>query len=192
MGLLGSAAAMAEKHPPLEPVKKVELSRFLGKWYEIAYTPNIFEKQCVGNTTDEYSLLSPTLIKVINRCDTNKKPFVAEGRSEILDATGARQRTTFLKLFRWIYLPLGDYWVTTLDPHYTHFIVAQPSRRYGWILARTPQLPVETLKALSRSLKQQGYNPCEFVTTPQAGGLKTKRSLCDVTGDTAPKSLPKL
>ena len=192
LGLLGSVAAFAESMPPLKPAKKVELDKFLGKWYEIAYTPNIFEKQCIGNTTDEYSLLSPTLVKVINRCDTNKTPFVAEGRSKILDATGAKQRTTFLKLFRWIYLPMGDYWVTALDPNYNHFIVAQPSRRYGWILARTPALQPETLKELSRSLKKQGYNPCLFVTTPQTGGFKTKQSLCNVTGDTAPKSLPKM
>jgi apolipoprotein D and lipocalin family protein len=192
LSLLGSVAALAENMPPLKPAKKVEIGKFLGKWYEIAYTPNIFEKQCIGNTTDEYSLLSPTLVKVINRCETNKKPFVAEGRSKILDATGAKQRTTFLKLFRWIYLPVGDYWVTALDPNYNHFIVAQPSRRYGWILARTPALQPETLKELSQSLKKQGYNPCLFMTTPQTGGFKAKQPLCNVTDDTVPKSLPKM
>lgn len=184
--------AFADDKPPLQTPKKVDLGKFLGKWYEIAYTPNVFERQCVANTTDEYSLLSPTLIKVTNRCDTKKEVFIAEGRSKILDESGAKQRTTFLKIFRWIYLPAGDYWVTALDPNYNHFIVAQPSRRYGWILSRTPAMQPETLRELAQTLKKQGYDPCEFVTTPQMGGFKIKQSLCKVTGGLTPNTLPKM
>lgn len=185
--LWSGGPAQAKSKPPLQTPAKVELERFMGLWYEIAYTPNPFEKQCVGNTTDEYSLLSPRLIKVINRCDTQGKPFMAEGRSKILDDTGAIQRTTFLKLFSWIYLPLGDFWVTALDKDYQYFIVAQPSRRYGWIMGRTPSLPMETLQHLAQKLKEQGYDPCQFVTTPHRKGLDKSQPLCIVTGvSTAP------
>lgn len=176
------SAAFAKGKPPLQTPKSLDLNRFQGKWYEIAYTPNPFEKQCVSNTTDEYTVLSADLIKVINRCDTTGKPYVAEGRSKLMDSTGARQQTTFLKLLgQWVYLPLGDYWVTALATNYQYFIVAQPSRRYGWILARTPSLPKPTLKQLADTLKIQGYEPCQWVTTPQNGGLQHKQSLCAVS-----------
>lgn len=186
MLFLTGGLAMAKPKPPLQTPAKVEMNRFMGLWYEIAYTPNPFEKQCIGNTTDEYSQLSPKLLKVINRCDTKGKPFVAEGRSKILDESGAIQRTTFLKLLGWIYLPFGDYWVTALDKDYQHFIVAQPSRRYGWILARTPGLSTETWQHLAQKLKEQGYDPCQFVTTPQTQGLDKSQSLCTITGVTIP------
>ncbi len=184
--LLSGSLAVAKPKPPLQTPAKVEMSRFMGLWYEIAYTPNPFEKQCIGNTTDEYSQLSPKLIKVINRCDTKGKPFKAEGRSKILDETGAIQRTTFLKLFSWIYFPLGDFWVTALDKDYQYFIVAQPSRRYGWIMGRTPSLSMETMQHLAQKLKEQGYDPCKFVTTPHTKGLEKSQSLCTLTGVTAP------
>jgi apolipoprotein D and lipocalin family protein len=181
---LGGSPAIAKSKPPLQTQAKVDMNRFLGLWYEIAYTPNPFEKHCVGNTTDEYFQLSPRLLKVINRCDTKGKPFMAEGRSKILDDSGAKQRTTFLKLLGWIYLPFGDFWITALDKDYQYFIVAQPSRRYGWIMGRTPSLPTETLQHLAQKLKEQGYDPCQFVTTPHSKGLDKSQSLCTVTGIT--------
>lgn len=178
-----SPLGLAAKRPPLQTPAKLDLQRFMGKWYEIAYTPNIFEKQCIANTTDEYELLSPRLIKVINRCETENKPYKAEGRAKVLDNSGAKQRTTFLKLWGlgWVYFNLGDYWITAIDPDYTSFIGAQPSRKYGWILARTPSLPTERLRELAQKLKAQGYNPCQFMTTVQTGGLTTKKPLCEVT-----------
>ncbi len=32
-------------------VRKVDLKRYSGKWYEIARYPNKFQKNCIGNTT---------------------------------------------------------------------------------------------------------------------------------------------
>ena len=37
---------------PLETVKSVELSRYMGKWYEIASFPNRFQKGCNCTTAE--------------------------------------------------------------------------------------------------------------------------------------------
>jgi apolipoprotein D and lipocalin family protein len=43
---------------PLESVPKVDLSRYTGRWYEIARYPNRFERKCDSNATATYSLRS--------------------------------------------------------------------------------------------------------------------------------------
>ena len=43
-----AVAAVAADHPPLPTVASVDLSRYLGRWYEIALLPNRFERQCVA------------------------------------------------------------------------------------------------------------------------------------------------
>ncbi|MGE3259678.1 MAG: lipocalin family protein, partial [Geobacter sp.] len=42
----GNAAAMAPTPPPLETVARVDLQRYLGRWYEIARYPNRFQQGC--------------------------------------------------------------------------------------------------------------------------------------------------
>jgi apolipoprotein D and lipocalin family protein len=38
-------------------------------------------------------------------------------------------------------------------------VVGEPSRRYGWILARTPTLPDATRAQIDRQLRELGYQP---------------------------------
>lgn len=35
----------------LKAVERVEIERYLGKWYEIAKIPNRFQRKCTKNTT---------------------------------------------------------------------------------------------------------------------------------------------
>ena len=54
-----------------------------------------------------------------------------------------------------------------------------PSRRYGWILSREPLLPTAAVAEIIGRLKSQGYDACEFIVTPQTGGLSLRRPLCN-------------
>ena len=55
------------QHPPLSQVSIVNLSRYLGLWYEIATIDHSFQKDCVASTAD-YSLKPDGYIKVVNTC----------------------------------------------------------------------------------------------------------------------------
>jgi hypothetical protein len=50
-----------------EPAKPVDLSRYLGRWYEIARYESGFERDCEGVTAD-YSLRPDGMIRVLNIC----------------------------------------------------------------------------------------------------------------------------
>ena len=56
----------------------------------------------------------------------------------------------------------GDYWIIGLDENYQWAIVGTPSRKYGWVLSRTPSLPDETMQKIFDILKSQNYDPESF------------------------------
>ncbi len=163
------------------PVDYVDLSRYLGTWFEIASIPQSFQKQCVGNTRAEYSAAEQGRIKVINSCEKSDKSLsTTEGRAEVVDsASNAKLRVTFVRLIGWIFLFGGDYWIIDLDPNYQYAVVGHPDNTYGWILSRNPGLTHDELQNISENLMQQGYDTCEFVMTPQDGGQDTAVKLCD-------------
>src|SRR5665811_926612 len=57
---------------PLETVPKVDLSRYTGRWYEIARYPNRFERKCDSNVTAMYTLRSDGKVSVVNSCTTRE------------------------------------------------------------------------------------------------------------------------
>lgn len=176
-------APMTQPNPPkdVNVVNSVDLVKYMGKWHEIALIPQFFQRQCVKDTTAEYTMLENGVVKVFNSCTKEDgERSASEGRARVVDSkTNAKLEVTFVRLFDWIYLFGGDYWVIQLDPDYGYAVVGHPTRKYGWILSRTPSLTNETLKKIAAGLTDQGYDLCQFMTSPQSGGITEKKSLCD-------------
>lgn len=179
-----SFSAFAEKNEtPLTTVDAVDLTRYVGKWYEVASIPASFQRKCIGGVTAEYSILNDGDIKVVNSCDEkNGKKNVAVARAKIADkASNAKLKVAFFKfLGHYVFLFAGDYWIIDLDPNYQWAVIGAPNRKFGWILSRTPSLPQTTLNEIAQGLADKGYNPCNLQTTVQAGGFAKKESLCNV------------
>lgn len=152
--------------PPPQPVGIVDLHRYQGLWYEVASIPNRFQKHCAGDTTAAYRLRPDGQVDVTNRCRTRLGDWdEARGVARVVDpASNARLEVSFVELFGWR-LFWGDYWILELAPDYSHVIVGTPGRNYGWILARSPTLSATTRRELDRHLRQQGYDPQQFVDT---------------------------
>lgn len=161
--LLGPVAA-AEKKIPLTTVSAVDLNRYLGRWYEIASYPAWFQKGCTGSTA-EYSLLPDGRIRVVNRCfkkslDGPRKESI--GKAKAVDPnTNARLKVTFFWPF-W-----GDYWIIDLDADYQWAVVGVPSRKYLWILNRTPTMDETLYDGILRRLIDKGYDPTRLNLTVQ-------------------------
>jgi apolipoprotein D and lipocalin family protein len=166
----------------VKTVEKVDLVRYQGAWHEIASVPQFFQRKCVRDTVATYTQLPNDEIRVDNTCtreDGGKER--AEGRARLYDsAETAKLSVTFLQLFgAYRYWAGGDYWVIELDPNYQWAVIGHPTRKYGWVLSRTPTQSVATLAEIIGRIKAQGYDACEFIVTPQTGGLTIKRPLCN-------------
>lgn len=152
--------------PPLETVPSVDLSRYVGTWYEIASFPQRFQEGCTG-TSATYSLRPDGRIEVVNRCrdQTLDGPErVSTGVAKVVDErTNARLKVSFFRPF-W-----GDYWVIQLDPEYRWAVVGHPSRDYLWILSRTPTLDEATYARILERLTADGYDVARLRRTLQPG-----------------------
>ncbi len=160
--------SMAQNTDEVKTVTKIDLSKYVGTWYEIAKIPNSFQKKYDSNTTANYELRQDGRINVINRCLDNKGNIVkAKGIAKVVDSdSNAKLKVSFFNIFGW-YLFWGDYWIIGIGDNYEYAVIGHSERKYGWILAREKNLTEDMLQEAFLKLKQNGYNTDKFQFTKQ-------------------------
>jgi apolipoprotein D and lipocalin family protein len=165
MGTLMTGPAWASEPPPLEPLPRLELQTYAGTWYQVAWFPNRFQRQCVSDTRASYRLLDSGEVEVVNACrraDGTMDSVTGVARPKDATLTGttlapARLQVSFLPAWlRWI-PAWGDYWVIQLADDGRYAVVSEASRRYLWVLARAPALLPADETAIRSRLLQQGF-----------------------------------
>jgi apolipoprotein D and lipocalin family protein len=150
--------------PPLRTVDYVDLRRYLGAWYEISRYPNYFERGCVA-TMASYSLMRTGEIRVVNRCrigSLDGEEVCVMGRARVATpVSNAKLAVSFFGPF-W-----GAYWIIDLADDYTWAVVGHPSRRYLWVLSRSPTLPEDVYAGILERLEAQCYDTSQLLPTLQ-------------------------
>jgi apolipoprotein D and lipocalin family protein len=144
------------------PVGEVDLTRYAGRWYEVARFPNRFQASCAGETTADYELLPNGQVRVVNACRRSDGGMTrAEGRARRAqpDGPSSRLKVRFAPAFL-SFLPMvwGDYWILDLTADYSAALVGSPNRAYLWVLSRTPQLDEATYKRMVAAAAAQGFD----------------------------------
>ena len=160
---LASVALADDEKRPVQTVSSVDLSRYVGTWYEIARYPNRFQNRCAGNVSANYEIREDGNITVVNSCkEENGEINTATGKAKIVDSrTNARLKVSFFGPF------YGDYWIINLGPNYEYAVVGTPDRNYLWILSRTPQMDDGLYDLLLQRIAAQGFDTARIVKTPQ-------------------------
>lgn len=146
-------------------VTRLDLNRYMGKWYEVARFDNRFERNMVG-VTAEYMLLPNGKIRVENSGYLHSfegKRKVAVGKAKLPDASQpGKLKVSF---FLWFY---SDYYVLELDEeHYSYALVGSSSNKYLWILSRTPFLTEEVKLKLLERAASRGYDISKLIWVKQ-------------------------
>ena len=178
--LLFTTLVPAHAAEPLQTVASVDLKRFQGRWYQIAYYPNTFQKQCVANTTADYRLLMTGQVEVINQCSTadggiskvtgaaRVKPPKLLGVPVAKGTDTAKLEVRFAPSFlAWLNAVWAPYWVIQLPSDYRYAVVGEPGREYLWILSRTPTLAANDRADIEARLREQGYDVTRLQEEPQ-------------------------
>ncbi len=136
----------------LETVPYVEVSRYLGNWYQIARNPLPFENGCVCSR-QQLTLREDGKVGVYNSCNLGS---AGGALSEIRGVAINDEPSSNAKFTVDFGLPnLGKYWVIGLDPEYRYAVVSEPSRRALYILSKTPELAPELYEAALGSAARQ-------------------------------------
>ncbi len=150
-----------------EVVEGVDLTRYAGKFFEIASIPSVASAfgRCT-NTTATYTLQSDGTIRLFNECFLDRPdgiPLTIAGRARPLDDTNARLAILFDgALFE------RAYNIIDLDPDYAWAVVgASPNGLF--ILSRTPQLDPAVYADILSRLPALGYDLARLLLTPQTG-----------------------
>ncbi len=145
--VLSGCLGMPEK---VTPVKDFDITRYLGKWHEIARLDHSFERG-LERVSAEYSLREDGGVNVINRgySTEDQRWQEAQGKAYFVE----EETTGYLKVsfFGPFY---GSYVVFELDHEgYEYAFVSGPDTSYLWLLAREPQVS-EAVKTLFKSRTQ--------------------------------------
>jgi apolipoprotein D and lipocalin family protein len=155
---------------PVTAVPAVDLTRYLGKWYEISRYENWFQKSCAGDVSATYASRPDGQLDVMNVCRTaNGSMKTANGLARVVDQSSrAKLKVRFAPAFL-SFLPMvwGDYWVLGLADDYSWSVVGTPDRKYLWILSRTPVLGESQMSAVLGVVRAQGFDPQRLQPTSQ-------------------------
>jgi apolipoprotein D and lipocalin family protein len=171
---LGLSSLASAQPAPLQPIAALDVPAYMGTWYQVAWFPNRFQKQCVSDTSARYRQRDDGRIEVINRCR------LADGRFDEADGIArpagstlqdkrlspATLEVSFLPaLLRWI-PAWGSYWVIELADDGRYAVVSEPQRQYLWVLARAPKLSATDEATIRSRLTGLGFDLSRWQSHP--------------------------
>jgi len=140
VSLIALLASSCSTQPPqgVTAVTPFDVSRYQGKWYEIARLDHSFERG-LTDINASYSGQPDGSIQVINRGFNPKSGEWEQAIGRALFTDGKDRGSLKVSFFGPFY---GGYHVVALDEKdYRWSLVMGPSRDYFWILSRDKQLP---------------------------------------------------
>ncbi|VVE37801.1 Outer membrane lipoprotein Blc [Pandoraea eparura] len=134
--LLLSGCASTSPPPGVSPVSPFDVSRYQGRWYELARLDHAFERG-MTDVSATYTPQPDGSLRVLNRgFDTaNGQWREVTGKALFIGSPSvASLKVSFFGPF------YGGYHVAALDPDYRWALVLGPDTGYCWILARDKHL----------------------------------------------------
>lgn len=166
---LACAPASAQQAAlPNTSVQALDLQRYAGQWHEIARLPMFFQRNCVANVTATYTSRADGKVGVRNACDDKDgETMVSEGVARPVAGQPGRLEVRFAPdWLAWAPMTWADYWVVELDPDYQWAVVGGPSRKYLWVLSRTPTMPRVQFDAIRERALRRGYPVDRLLISP--------------------------
>jgi apolipoprotein D and lipocalin family protein len=148
--IAGSASAA-----PPPPTQKIELSKMMGRWYEVARLPNKIQTGCQGGTSDwQRSSDGFAVVQACHKGSLSAPVTEWKARAKVLDtSTNAKLQMTFFNG-----LVRQEYWVLDHRPEQGWLILGTPGGRSVWLMSQRPTLPTGVKAQAVARLKQLGYD----------------------------------
>lgn len=145
-------------------VARVDLDRYMGRWFVISHVPYFLEKGKVASS--DYYERRPDG-RLVNNFTFREKTVDGpektwEGIAWVTDAT---TNATWKVRFVWPFSV--TYKIFSLDPDYRWAVVGTKDAKLLWVLARDRALPPDTYAAILAELRAKAIDPSGLVYVPQ-------------------------
>jgi apolipoprotein D and lipocalin family protein len=159
--LSGCAASL----PPLRTVERVDIERFMGRWYVIAAIPTFIETDAF-NAVESYRLAPDGTIDTT--FSFRKGGF--DGPLKTYNPRGFIVDTASNAVWgmQFIWPIKAEYLITYLTDDYSRTVIGRNKRDYVWIMARSPQIPEADYQRIVAELAAQGYDVTKLRKVPQS------------------------
>lgn len=129
---------------------KIDINRYLGRWYLIARIPNLFDLN-MKRVSADYLLNKDGTITVINKGYQNNK---------LKEVIGVAKTTDKDDLLKVSFIPniYSDYKILGIDEDYQYAVVGGSNKDFLWILSRTENIFQYQYEWLVNVAKKNGYN----------------------------------
>jgi apolipoprotein D and lipocalin family protein len=137
---------------PVQSLESVDVSQYLGRWYQIARNPLPFEPLNCACAQQTLGLLDSGEVSVYNSCNVGG----VDGQLIEIRGTAISQNEQNSQFTVDFGLPTtGQYWIIAVAEDYSWAVVTDPDRRSLYILSKTPELDLQSYtNALNEASKQ--------------------------------------
>ena len=162
--LLSSCSLFAAKREPIPLASSVDLERFMGDWYVIAFIP-IFPERNAHNGIERYALNPDGTIATTYRF----RDGAFDGPLKVNRPLGFVRENTNNALWgmQFIWPFKGEYRIAHLESDYSVTIIARSARDYVWLLARKPEMSDQDYARYKSLIETMGYDMSELKRVPQ-------------------------
>jgi apolipoprotein D and lipocalin family protein len=155
----------ATKAGTVTSMKNFDLNRYLGRWYEIARLPMMFNPKCKSDIYSTYSIESNSKVKVDNQClQVDGKTIHIVGTATYEKDMPSKLDVSFLPAWA-NFLSFGKlkYKFSVIDTDYKTALTGGADHKYLWILSRTPQIDPATYKAYVEQAQREGFDTSKLI-----------------------------
>lgn len=168
-GHLLQSRGPADLDAPPRIVDHVNLSRFVGVWYEVARLPDGDDGTCGSGVKATYSWSDEGTLGVVEECRRSDGTFVRlEG---VVRRAGPARPASELevsyepRLLRLLPFAWADHWILHLAPDYSFAVVGGADRRHLRILVRSPEITNARFQEIVERLAND-YDLSRLTRTP--------------------------
>lgn len=161
--LILAACAALLVAAPAEAAEKIELTKMMGRWYEVARVPNALQRGCQAGASDWTPQAGG--FAVVQSCwKASGAPKTWKGKATVSDPSGAQIRMTFFGG-----VVSQDYKVLDHRADQGWLILATANNKYVWLMSQKPTLPAPVKAQAVARMRQFGFDPArlEFPGPPK-------------------------
>jgi apolipoprotein D and lipocalin family protein len=149
------APVSAANAAAVEPSGRIEISKMMGRWYEVARTPNALQRGCVAGASDWQA--APNGFAVVQSCHkgaANGPLAVWKAKATVSDPkTNARLKMAFFGG-----VVTQNYVVLEHRPDQGWLALATADGKYFWLMSQKPVLPAAVKSQALARIRQMGFD----------------------------------